>query len=121
MSVSVRATHLFELIANRAGRIPNPHAQLWSPERPAWVTLSAVVERESDLSMAGTAVSAFDIRKHRESDRAFLGKWKDFGMAEFTTVPDGMLLVGEANRVDPRVSCFDGKIFPAPHRCLFDG
>ena len=101
--------------------ISNSHAHLWSPERRVWVTPLAVVERESDLSMAGTAVSAFDIRKHREADRAFLGSWEYFGMAEFTAVPDGMLLVREGNRVDPRETCFDGKIFPAPHRCLFDG
>jgi len=32
------------------------------PERPAWVTSLAVLERGSELSMASTAISAFDIR-----------------------------------------------------------
>lgn len=74
------------------------------PERRAFVTPLAVVERECDLSMAGTAVLAFDIRKHREVDRAFRGTGEDFGVAEFTAVPNGMLLVREANGVNPRVT-----------------
>ena len=77
-----------------------------SPARPAWVTPLAVVERECDLAMAGTAVPAFDIPKHREVDRAFRGTGEYFGMAEFTAVPDGMLLVREANGVNPRVTRF---------------
>lgn len=85
------------------------------------MTTLAVVERESDLTVAGATVSSFDIRKHREADRAFLGSWEYFGMAEFTAVPNGMFLVREANRVDPRITCFDGEIFPAPHWGLSDG
>ena len=70
---------------------------LWNPERPPGVTRLAVVERESDLAMAGAAVLAFSISKHREMSRAFLRRGEYFGMAEFTAVPDGMLLVRELN------------------------
>src|SRR5271157_218690 len=119
--VSAGATHGFELSTNRVGRIPNCRARSWSPERRAWVTPLAVVERESDLSMAGTAVSGFDIRKHREADRAFRGTGEYFGVAEFTAVPNGMLLVREVNGVNPRVTRFERKILPARHRRLFDG
>ena len=92
-----------------------------SPKRSAWVTPLAVVEGESDLSMAGTAVSAFDIRKHGESDCAFRGRWEYFGMAEFTAIPDGMLFMREANGGDPWEPCLDGEIFPALHLCFFYG
>lgn len=85
------------------------------------MTSLAVVERECDLSVAGAAVSAFDIRKHREVDRAFRGTGEYFGVAEFTAVPNGMLLVREVNGMNPRVTRFERKILPALHRCLFDG
>lgn len=68
------------------------------------MTRSAVVERECNLAMAGTAVFAFDIRKHRELDRAFRGTGEYFGVAEFTAVPNGMLLVREVDGVHPRVT-----------------
>ena len=88
---------------------------LWSPERRLRVTPLAVVERKSDFPVAGTAVSPFDIRKHREVNRIFLGGREYFGMAQFTAVPNGMLLVRENDRVDPLVSCHDGKILPVLH------
>ena len=81
----------------------------------------AVVERECHLSMTCTTVVAFKIGKHGEAERAFLGGWKYFGMAEFTAVPDGMLLVRKLNGVNPRKSGFDGKIFPVLHLGRVDG
>ena len=71
--------------------------------------------------MAGTAVSALDIQIHRVADRAFLGSWKYVRMADFTAIPDGMLLVREGNIGDPRVMRFDGKILPALEPCFLDG
>ena len=70
--------------------------------------------------MAGAAVFAFNVRKHRKAHRAFLGGREYFGMAQFTAVPDGMLLMREVNRFDPRVSCFNGKILPILHLRRFD-
>ena len=96
-------------------------AQLWNPERRPRVTPLAVIERESDLAVAGAAVSPFDIGKHREVNRFFLGGREYFGMAQFTAVPNGMLLVRERDRVDPRVSGHDGKILPVLHFRLSDG
>lgn len=94
---------------------------LGSPRRRVRVTSLAVIERESDLSVAGTAVSPFDIGKHREVNRFFLGGREYFGMAEFTAVPNGMLLVRERDRVDPRISGHDGKILPVLHFRFSDG
>jgi hypothetical protein len=71
--------------------------------------------------MAGTAVLAFDIRIHGVADRASVASREYFGVAEFTAVPDGMLLVREANGVDPRVTCCDRKIFSVLHLRRFDG
>ena len=85
------------------------------------MTRLAVVQRESDLAMAGAAVLAFSISKHREMSRAFLRRGEYFGMAECTAVPDGMLLVREVNGVNPRVTCFDGKILPVLHLRRLDG
>ena len=92
-----------------------------SPVRSAGVTATAIVERESDLSVAGAAVASFDVRKHRVSDRTFPASWEYFGVAEFTSVPDGMLLVREENGLNPRVACLDGEIFSVLHRPPFDG
>ena len=85
------------------------------------MTASAAVERKSDFPVTGTAVSAFDIPKHRVVERAFLGSWKYVGVAHFTAIPDGMLLVRETDIGNPRVMRFDGKIFPALERCPLDG
>jgi len=85
------------------------------------MTRFAIVQRKGDLSTAGAAVSSFDVRKHREADRAFLGSGEYFGMAEFTAAPDGVLLVRELNWVKPLLSCFDGKILAAFHGRLSDG
>ena len=85
------------------------------------MTTLAVIERESNLPVASAAVSPLNIRKHREVNRVFLGGREYFGMAEFTAVPNGMLLVRENDRVDPRVSGRDGKILPVLHLRLVDG
>lgn len=85
------------------------------------MTALTVVEWESDLPMAGPAVSPFDIRKHRKSDSAFLGSGEYFGMAEFTAAPKGMLFVRKLNRVNPRVTCLDGEILTGFHCRFFGG
>ena len=40
---------------------PDAHVRLLSPGRAAGVTTTAVVERESDFSMTGATVSAFNV------------------------------------------------------------
>lgn len=62
------------------------------PERPAWVTSLAVLERGSELSMASTAISAFDIRNVEKRIVSLLGGREYFGMAQFTAVPVEMIL-----------------------------
>lgn len=96
-------------------------ALLWSPGRRVRVTSLAVIERESNFSVAGAAVSPFDIGKHREVNRFFLGGREYFGMAQFTAVPNGMLFMRERDRVDPPVSGHDGKILPVLHFRFSDG
>ena len=80
------------------------------------MTPLAPVERKGDFSVTRAAVSAFDIQKHRVVDCTFLGSGKYVGMADFTAIPDGMLLVREADGGDPGVMRFHKKIFPAVQR-----
>ncbi len=52
-------------------------------------------EREGDLIMAYPAVLTAGYLHHRVFDSAFFCAWKYLGMADFASVPAGMLLMGE--------------------------
>ncbi len=84
------------------------------------MTTATVIERKGDLSMAGATASSFDVRKHREVDISFLGAREYFGVAQFTAVPDGMLLMRKLNRLDPWISWLDAEVFSVLHLGFLD-
>jgi hypothetical protein len=78
-----------------------PMRYLLCPSGRAWVTLLTVVERECDLQVTRSAVPPLDVGIHGVLDRRLLYGGKDLRMAEFTTIPDGVLLMREEHRIDP--------------------
>jgi len=71
--------------------------------------------------MAGSAVTSFDVGKHRVLGLGPARGWEYLRMAQFAAIPDGMLLMREGDGMDPFEARFYGKVRPALDVRFLDG